>query len=682
MNVQAPDGSVVQFPDGTDPNIVNQVMSQNFGPKQGPSPAPSIPDPMAGMGTGDKLAAGTGQGIVSANTGIMQMLAHNPVIAGMLGQGQMAMPEVREAMDQGAKKEAKIDAPLLATTPGQIGSIAGNTLVTSMVPSVGFGGKIVQAATRAAMQGADAGAIQPVAGDNYGAEKGAQIGMGAGTGAAVGGGISALGSLAKNIMPKNAVAGLFNAAGRGAADTPFAKEGEDLVGKTGVQLTPGEITGNKAQIALENNSRQSIASKNIAFAADQNKTQQLYDHVSNLIDNIGPSGGDPAAVGQRVQGAVKNAVNTLSDQRAAQAAQDYGVVNSMVQGKQAVLPTNYLQTLKSISDDLAGAPKNSDAAKLASSVADLQEEGVKNAYIPSLLKTRQYLSSVAGGQQRMASEASQPQQQRIAAQLLGAIDTDLDQSADKLGGDVGAALKNANNNYRQASQQIEGVKNMALGKLVGDDFSTAAGDGSFNKIPGETVMQRIQAMKPSEVDASVRLLQDHDPETLQAVKRSVLETALDRSQQMAPSEGANVLAMHPNVFVSSLAKTPEDQARLSALFSPKEQAQINDALNVARRMSDKTGTNFSGTTQAAELTSLGSFGTAALLGHPLPLLGLGGKMLGNRAIAQAMVNPEGRAIIAQLGRLPPGSAQAGQLAAQLAAIAGAQSVSQPANAGQ
>src|SRR5580704_12716148 len=102
MNVQAPDGSVVQFPDGTDPNIVNQVMAQNFGPKQ------QAPDPMAGMSTTDKLAAGAGQGVVSSNTGIMQLLAHNPVVASMLGQGQLAIPEVKDAIDKGAKSEAKI----------------------------------------------------------------------------------------------------------------------------------------------------------------------------------------------------------------------------------------------------------------------------------------------------------------------------------------------------------------------------------------------------------------------------------------------------------------------------------------------------------------------------------------------------------------------------------------------
>lgn len=679
MNVQAPDGSVVAFPDGTPPDVVNNAMMQAFGKKQ-----ETAPDPMAGMSTGDRFAAGMGQGATDVGTGFTQMQAHNPLAAILTGRPDLAFSaDARNKVDESVAEKAKIDKELLDTTSGKIGSLAGNAAVLGMAPSLGIGGGLAKVAGNAAMQGLEAGAVQPVAdASNYSGDKLAQMATGAGTGAVTGAAMYGIGSGINKLL--NAPATIYNAAGRGAADTPFAQEGQDLAQKTGVNLTPGEITGNKAQIAIENNSRQSIASRNLTFAADQNKTQQLNDYISNLIDNTAKDGADPAAVGQRVQGAVKNAVDTISTNRSNQAAQDYGVVNSMVQGKPAILPQNYLSTLKSISDDLAGAPAASDQGKIAEAVSQLQSEGVNNAYVPTMLKTRQYLSSVAGGQ-KIASGASDQSigtQKRIAAQLLGAIDTDLDTSADKLGGDVGAALKTANANYAQSSQQIEGIKNMALGKLVGKDFTSSAADGSFNQIPGETVMSRIQSMKPSELDASVRLLQDHDPETLQAVKRSVLETALDRAQQMAPSEGANTLAMHPNVFVNQLAKTPEDQARLRVLFSPQEQSQINDALNVARRMSDKTGFNASGTAQAGEMTALGSAGTAALLGHPLPLLGLGGKMLGNRAIAQAMVNPEGRAMIQQLDRLPPGSQRFTQLSSQLAGLLGAQSQSPVSPGGQ
>ena len=85
---------------------------------------------------------------------------------------------------------------------------------------------------------------------------------------------------------------------------------------------------------------------------------------------------------------------------------------------------------------------------------------MQNADLPTLLKTRQFLSQVSGGQKLAsgASDQSIGQQKRIATQLLGAIDNDLDASADKLGGDVGAALKTANANYAQKSQQIEGIK--------------------------------------------------------------------------------------------------------------------------------------------------------------------------------------------------------------------------------
>lgn len=659
-------------------------------PKQEDKTGPAAFNPTNDMGTGQRLLAGVGQGMTDAPLGMLQMLAHSP-IGDVSNQITTAFggPNAQASLDQVAKDKAQIDKPLLDTTAGKVGSFGGQIAALApagalAAPELGTGllAKAGQLALNGATQGGIAGLAQPVTGNDYEKEKVGQIATGAGVGALANPLLGGAGALAQAALPKNAVGSVLNAVGGRAAKSDFAQEGEALAARTGIDLTPAQITGSKAQTQIENLARQSIFSRNDAFAADQKIAQQWVDHVNNTLDNIFQGGGDPAQIGQRVQGVVKNAVSDMTSKRDVAADADYGQIRALLQGKPAVVPQNYMQTLQDLSQQFAGGPKGSDYEKLAASLGSLQENALQNADIATMMKTRRFLSQVSGGQVQLAGDTGRGMQKSIATQLLGAIDQDLDASADKIGGPVGDMLKAANTRYRLASQQIEGLQNSALGKLVGNDFTEALGNGTFNQIPGEIVMQRISAMKPSQVQSVKGILSQYDPDAWQAVKRSVLEDALTKAQAAAPSEGANAIAARPGVFVNAIAKTPEDQSRLSAIFSGGERAQIEDAINAAKRISDKTGTNFSGTAAAAEgygvMRALGS----ALYGNLAPAAGLAGQAMTMKSVAAIMANSEGRAAIKQLSTLPAGSDRARELLSKLSAIAATQDVGVPTQAAQ
>lgn len=115
------------------------------------------PNPTEGMSTFDKFAAGSGKAVADLGRGVKQLNdqfdARNfpqPVRAAIKQQGQADAAESRQ-----------LDAPLLATTAGKVGNIAGSIATT--VPTLAIPGANTVAG--AGVIGATLGALQPEAQD-------------------------------------------------------------------------------------------------------------------------------------------------------------------------------------------------------------------------------------------------------------------------------------------------------------------------------------------------------------------------------------------------------------------------------------------------------------------------------------------------------------------------------------
>ena len=133
---------------------------------------------------------------------------------------------------------------------------------------------------------------------------------------------------------------------------------------------------------------------------------------------------------------------------------------------------------------------------------------------------------------------------------------------------------------------------------------------------------------------------------------------------MPASAGVNTPVMRPTQFVKNVG----DQKRLEAIYSPQEVAEINAAVNAARRMGDSTGYNFSGTAPAQEALGLMNRITQGGLKGAAHVAGWA---LGAKKLARLMDDNKGRAALLELSRLPPQSQRARELAAQISAMAAA-----------
>lgn len=659
------------------------------------------------MSLPDRMLAQYGRGVAELGGGLKQLALHAGSGLGLVDPSTVAK------YDQSLKN----DAELYDKDLGQRGGGSVLPAVAQMVTTLPVGGVealagkgVLSAAGNTALQGAALGALQQDTGDgSYAGQKLGDVGLGALVGGGTNLGLRALGSAVEAANPRNLAAKTLNYFNAKANQSPMASEGERLAAETGVDLTPGQVSGSKAMSQAENAARQSIFSRDIAFEGDRRRTQQLADYYTRTMDGISASGADPITVGQQARAATQNLVSSIEKDRSAAAAQDFGQVRALTKGGLTINPSTTADALnglvseyggvgtpggdaiakfaqKQLSNVGMGGLTDADKAAIASigqqnlnptitaaldkqlpGFAQRLNQGAGSApaegNLDKLIQLRSYLSKVAGGQAKISGD---PIDRKIGAQLLGTIDQDIDANAQAIGGDLGGALAKANARYKQFSQQIDSVKSSTLGKLMGDDFAGAAQSGQFNTIPPETVAARLYAMKPSEV-ATVKGLLANDPDTLAVIKRGYLEDALNKASQIPASEGANTPVMRPNI----LAKTLGDQAKLKALFEPNELSQINNALDTARRLSDKTGYNFSGTAGQNEVLSLLNNPLGAAKKVANDVLGFGAQAgtagLGAKAVARLMTDANGRAQLMKWQSLPPQSAQARQIAAFLAA---------------
>jgi hypothetical protein len=535
--------------------------------------------------------------------------------------------------------------------------------------------------------------VQPVAGDDYAKEKLKQTGTGAAVGGAVGPVLGGLGKVVESLLPSNVTKMLVNANNSRATNVAAAQEGEKLADATGVNLTPAQLTGDKTANMAENMARQSIFSRGIANEGDKARVQQLSDYFDKTLQGITASEASPAVAGAQVQAAAKNVISGLEKWRSDTAAQDFGEIRKLTKGQAAIQPTNSSAVLQQIVADNAGmgTPGGDALTRFAKqqlsnvnpeAAAQWQKLGTPEAAeaagmtapaqgnLDKLMGLRSYLSKVAGGQAKISGEN---QDRMYATQLLAGIDRDIDAAGDAVGGDLGGMLKTANARYREVSQQIDSVKASPLGKILGEDISGAMQTGQFNTIAPETVIQRLTALRPTELGVVKGLLAQDQPQAWQMLKRSMLEGALEKAKQIPPSEGINNPVLRPNVLMTSIG----DAKKLQAMFEPQELSQIQAGLDVARRLADRTGYNFSGTAPASEALSLMNKVTS---GGIKAAASAGGAMLGSRELARIMTNSNGRMAVMELARLRNlGSDRARQLVAQLSGIAASQDMEQPAN---
>ena len=701
--VELPDGRIAELeaPEGT---TQPQLMEALGLPSQGLSGATGglVADPAADAarpsnGFENLLRSGA-RGLEDAATGTAQ-LAMRTGPAALAGEVSGAT----DALDEFARRRAAdYEASVAAGQGGnsEIGRFLGGMIGTApagvaAVPAKGAG--MLSALMRTGAGGALAAmTATPALSEDYWAEKLPQAGAGAGLGMgilAAGRGAARLGEEIVN-APRRAV----NFANSRANRKPIAIEGEDLAERTGIPLTPGMVSGSRAQTFAENMTRQSIFTADKAMEADIRIADKALEYVRRVSNRVSPNAAGPDTVGVQIQNTVREAAKRTAARREEVARQQYGAIHQALGGRPIVEYSNTRQVLERIAnpgttlsgDDLRAAEQ---ARKLLAQLG----EG-KPVTLDRAIRDRSSWGRATRGDGSVFSDIDKTSNRRFAAQLYGAIQDDIRAAADKLDGVTGAgpglvpagqqmmrpgvglgdALREADKNYRLYSEALSALEQSPMARLLGDDINV--GDFlEFNSIPPETVVKKLGSMAPSELEMTRKFMEQNAPDTWQQYKRLLLDDAIESASFLPASAGVRQIPLNSGQFIRALGgDKPEKYRKLQATFSADEMRQIDDALNAMRRMGDKFGMNFSGTDPRNEARSVFE---AIKSGSGTAAASTVGELSGMRKVANLMLNADGRRAVIEISRLPPNARRVPALASYLAALAAGQQMAYPEDDG-
>jgi hypothetical protein len=243
IEVQLPDGSIAEFPDGTDQGIIKTALMKRFPPTTSRQKVPFTGGALgaAGLGAADTASFGFGDELGAGLGAASEYLASK-----LTGEKPRSYDELLTTMrgQDVSAKESNPGSYLTGQAVGAIGSGAGLargglSLTANMIRG---GANLPRIAAASAIDGGIIGGAQGFGSGEGIEDRLSKTGYGAGTGAAIGGAVPF------------ALAGVSTAARRVISPMRIAPERQAMANtlqQEGVHLTAGQTTGNKTLSYME-----------------------------------------------------------------------------------------------------------------------------------------------------------------------------------------------------------------------------------------------------------------------------------------------------------------------------------------------------------------------------------------------------------------------------------------------
>lgn len=639
----------------------------------------SAADDMSQM---DKFQVGMGKGFTDIGQGAMQLLQRG---------GNSKLPEHlqydTEKLDNQIQQEnQQFSKDLGDSNFASVGRFAGQTVGTAPIGgAVGMLAKPVMGASRlanaanmakqGALVGATEASLMPTSGGgDFWSEKAAQTGMGAGFGGVLGGGIGAAKGV--NELAKDSVgATVHNALNKGTTnkigrafigDTAEKAEREALSLRTGVPLTPAELSGSRLGAGLESLAEQSlITADDVLEKSTMPGLNKLKDYALRQADTIGKSKKSVAQVGRNLQGLTKKITTNLVKTRSETGRKLYGEIDNLARGQKIVKNNNLNQVFDDIINDTNGLI-GADSAAIAREVKILkaslnptpkaqpysynQGYGAKQATQAiddgmtaghALRQLQAWSTSKSGKLFKDIDDygVNQHYKQKLSEALL----TDMD----NVGGALGEKVKLANTAWRKGSQEIDSLEASILGQVTGKELSSELNGFITNTVAPEKVIAKFRSAAPEEVKAAMVYINKFDPAMAKEFKSNFIRMAVEEAQTGANSSGAQKI-LNPTQLLNSLGIKSskagvEGLEKLRAIFgdAPNGKQFITDVIELSRIKADAFGRNFSGTAVQNEanklLSSIGQFATG-FMNMGKQALGTVGHIAGIKSVAKTMID--------------------------------------------
>lgn len=648
----------------------------------------SMRDQYASLNPVEAFAVGAGKSVEDIGQAVKQgglWLAKQ--MSGMPVGREIIGRKLAESQREAAESEQTYQMGTPDGTSAGAGRIAGTVLTTAIpgtqATKLSTAQRIASPLLRASVAGAGGGAagalFTPVTNEgDFGIEKLKQLALGGTVGAVLPPILNVSGRMAKLVTPsqmvreevERAATTMKDELGRTVA-APFAKESTELMNRTGVQLTPGQASGSRYLTGAEQAFRQNYLTADKAIDADKRVVDSTIKYIDKVMNVVSKKPETAESAGAAVQKTVQDAVKKMVEQRRGATE---GMYKAIDQSGAKIKYGNLATELQKIIDEHSGAVDDVSQAIVANAKRKLSEivkptkpdvggaivdqfgnqmvKGAGSKLDPIAVdasiaaKTRSGFSAqTATGE--LFKDIDKANNRRLAARLTEAVQKDLEASET-----VSPLLKDANALWRKHTQRIKQAEESVLGRVVGKELANDIDAMNINKVSPEAVFDKIKKLKPSEARFVKAFIDRHNPEAAVKVKRAMLQESYDAMFETPTSAGAQALPQ-----LSKFVDFAQKNKALGKWFTDQELAQINDGVQIIKRIGDKFGYNSSWTAGQSFFNDL--------ISNPLR---------GSKDIAAALINARAMEKALRTGTYVPlkppsnipaiGGAAIGQAAAQ------------------
>lgn len=617
IEVELPDGNVVEFPDGTDTATMERALQQ-YSQAQQPevrtwdAPAETVRAPT------EELARSFGLGgrAMLQGAGDLVGIVADPFITGanqFLGTNQATMGQAATALAD------RIGLPAPETSTERVSGDVTRAL-TGGGGIMGLGRQLAARAPGVASRVGELLASQPktqiatMVGGSGAAGLTREGGGGQGAQLAAG--------IAGAIAP-GGVAGSAQALTRGAirgGEAGRQQVGQAISDFRAVGATPsvGQAAGNWRTQGLESLLAGGPTSGGVMSRAAERQADQIGSGLRRMADDFMPN-----ASGERAGRAIERGAETFSKNVRATKKALYWQADQFIPSTTALPLSRTQQALADLTRPVAGAEATTGAlvnpriAEIAQNVAqDVSANGGMPYEAVKALRTRigEELTDYALSPDRPTAQYKR---------LYAALSQDMEEAARRQGPQAEAAAKRANNYTRAAADRLEQIQRVVDKNGGPEKVYNAVMSGTRD---GGTTLRAVMQSLPEDGQRAV---------TAAVIKRMGLATP---GAQDAAGE-----AFSANTFLTNWNRiSPEARRALFDRHGPRFTQNMDKIARVADRI--KSGSqvfaNPSGTAnRAAGITYLGSLAAAFFTGRLLALGGLVAGGAGANVMARAMTSP-------------------------------------------
>lgn len=370
---------------------------------------------------------------------------------------------------------------------------------------------------------------------------------------------------------------------RSGAYDESIKEAERLENALDIKFTPGQKSGNRGLLALEQAVRTSGSrplEAQVVEIADNKAIQQISNHTFNVIEKQFGESVPADVAGRRIATAFKGFIDNLTERRAAVAAKQFNEAFAENQGRAVVSTSNLRKMIRDELDEIAQMKvRGEDTEAVRKTLINIHKKMAKGPIDPRSVNAQlKEWGKGASGLRKIVKGAEATEDRRISKRLFAAMMQDLDETVDA--GIGGRKLKLARDTYRAFSEKIEqsqtDLVKKALKKLEVGSTDQLVTDWARPGTSAELLRKTL------------RVLEEADPVIAKETKGAIAQDLLGRKAAASGSIGKARGHKHSMAKLVSVMDNQQNQAKLRAIFGPASFQALQDIRDAALRI-DYTG---------------------------------------------------------------------------------------------